>query len=130
MSAAFEFSLGPAPEMSDTLVLSLRGRVDYHDAPELRDIVLRAIGRSNASVLIVDLAGMHGMDTAGMAVLVEGLMESRMKGRQMFLCAPSRSVLDIFHLAGLHEALDCCCASPGEVRDRMAGAGPRDGNVS
>jgi len=54
-------------------------------------------------------------------VLVEALRGSRKRDVTMMLCAPSPSVIQIFHLAGLDEALRCCCATPAEAHRRLAG---------
>ncbi|MCZ6670893.1 MAG: hypothetical protein O6947_07680, partial [Acidobacteria bacterium] len=59
------------------------------------------------------------IDTAGVAVLLVGLLLARKQNVKYFLCAPSESVLRVFRLARLGEALDCCCRGPEEVEQRL-----------
>ena len=75
--------------------------------------------RSKANTVVVELARLESVDTSGLAVLVEALSITRRQGRQLFLCAPSESVVKIFRLSGFHEALEACCTGPEEVARRM-----------
>ena len=105
--------------MSGTNVIHVRGRVDYHDAPELREAVLRDVSEAPGKKLILELADITTIDTAGAAVLVEALMLGRKRGLKMVLCTPSESVIRIFRLAGLQDILEFCSASPAETMARL-----------
>ena len=97
----------------------VHGRISYHEAPEFRALLLGEISRTTASALVVELGGVEHIDTAGLAVLVEGLLAGRERGLRILLCQPSESVLQIFRLAGFHDALDTCCTNPEEVQQRL-----------
>jgi anti-anti-sigma factor len=100
-------------------LLSLSGQISYLNAPELREILFRMIGSDGLSHLIVGLGALERIDTSGVAVLVEGLAAARASGQQMLLCEPSDRVRATFELAGLREALHCCCKGPREVEARL-----------
>lgn len=105
--------------------LQVEGIVTFDQAPELRQTVVNAVCRAKGSPLVVDLANLDQIDTAGVAVLLEGLLLARKQNVKYFLCAPSESVLRVFRLARLGEALDCCCRGPEEVEQRLkSSAGP------
>lgn len=105
MSASFQAELKiEAPESPG--VLSLAGRISYHEAPELRTVLFEAIDRERP--VLVDLGKVETMDTAALAVLVEGLVATEQKGQEILLCTPSDGVRRMFHLAGLDGALARC----------------------
>ena len=91
-----------------TAMLYLRGRVTYREAPELRRAVFDAISVTGDKNLVVELDQIETMDTAALAVLVEALMATRDGEPTIFLMCPSESVLGVFRLAGLEEALTRC----------------------
>ncbi len=113
------------PEAVDnTAVLHLRGKATYHEAPELRSSLFEAITTLDQNHrLVVELAEVEQIDTAGMAVLVEGLLATREQGPNLFFCTPSESVRKVFRLSGLEEALQRCYGCLGDVPERMAGGG-------
>ena len=102
--------------VENTAVLHLRGKATYHEAPELRSSLFEAITSLDAGRrLVVELAEVEQIDTAGMAVLVEGLIATREQGPNIFFCTPSESVRKVFRLSGLEEALQRCYGCLGDV---------------
>lgn len=102
--------------VENTAVLHLRGRATFREAPELRSRLFAAIAAHGAGHrLVVELAEVEHIDTAGMAVLVEGLIATRRQGPDVFFCTPSESVHKVFRLAGLEEALERCYGCLGDV---------------
>ncbi len=94
-----------------TATLKLGGRIGYREAPALRRALFDAIAASTDKNLVVELAMVEQMDTAAMAVLVEGCIATRGGEPPIFLMCPSRSVRKVFELAGLEEALTRCYTS-------------------
>jgi anti-anti-sigma factor len=94
-----------------TATLKLSGRAGYREAPKLRRALFDAIAASTGKNLVVELAHLEKMDTAAMAVLVEGCIATRDGEPPIFLMCPSRSVREVFELAGLEEALTRCYSS-------------------
>lgn len=107
-----------SPE-SGVYVMGLEGEVDYRSAPELRDHLFHALDDAGDGGLLVDLEDVSVIDTAGMAVLVEGLMASRERGGELFLCGAGESVRKVFRLAGLQEALEQCTSCREEAERRL-----------
>jgi len=104
--------------LENTSVLHLKGTATHKEAPELRRHIFNALGALESGRLVVELAEVDRMDTAAMAVLVEGLLASRgPDGPHIFFCTPSDSVKNIFQLAGLDEALQRCFGCLGDVPD-------------
>lgn len=102
----------------DTAVLHLRGMATYREAPELRRRLFTALAEGDDR-LILELEDVETMDTAAMAVLVEGLLETRDRGPQLYFCTPSSSVRQVFALAGLEEALERCFGCLGDALEAV-----------
>ncbi|MEM7583196.1 MAG: STAS domain-containing protein [Acidobacteriota bacterium] len=123
MSQQLEVSYLPEA-VENTAVLHLRGTASYRQAPELRSSLFEAIqSLDSGRRLVVELAEVEQIDTAGMAVLVEGLLATRDQGPDLYFCTPSDSVRKVFRLAGLEEALQRCYGCLGDVPERAAAAG-------
>lgn len=105
MSDTFQAVYQPAA-LQRPGILALSGEISYHEAPQLREALSDAIDRGGP--VLIDLGKVETMDTAALAVLVEGLVTTEAQGQELFLCTPSDSVRRIFHLAGLDGALARC----------------------
>lgn len=105
MPTTFQVEFSPK-EAKRPGVLMLSGRISYHEAPELRTALFGAL--DEGETLLIDLAQVETIDTAALAVLVEGLIATEEKGQEILLCTPSDGVRRMFHLAGLDGALARC----------------------
>jgi len=121
ITQGFRTEIQEVPGRHDVSKLVVQGRITYHEAPEFRKIILGEVSNARLSALVIELGGVKHIDTAGLAVLVEGLLASRQRNLRMLLCQPSESVLQIFRLAGLRDALEASCTRPGEVEQRLMG---------
>lgn len=106
---------------ADGDVLRLRGRATYREAHELREKLFAAIAARPSGRLVLELSAVEVMDTAALAVLVEGILATRRKGTELFFCTPSESVREIFELTGLEEALTRC---HGCLEDALKASAP------
>jgi len=121
------------------LVMRLHGSVTYEEAPRLHEALFRAIETGDANSLRVDLSAVERIDTAGLAVLIEGLMATRKRHPRLELCSPSPAVEKMFQLAGFvslmseqsdarfYDALRRCCGDD-PLRRRGLGAARREGS--
>lgn len=77
-------------------VVTLCGELGLADAPALASHLIAAVAACGPSI-IVDLAGLDFIDSAGIGVLVRVLRWTRESGGDMFLAAPQcvRSVLSV-----------------------------------
>lgn len=101
-------------------VLTLTGRASYRESAELREALFGAIDELGDKNLVVDLEGLERLDTAAMAVLVEGLVATRDRGPDLFLVCAGESVQRVFHLAGLDDALTRCFGCMAELELAVA----------
>lgn len=115
----FQTETTAIPEMPEAGTIHLRGRVTYREAPDLRKAVLDEMSRSATTKIVLELAGVEAMDTAGAAVLAEALKYGIGQGKRVLLCSPSESVLRIFQLSGFDDVLNHCCADPQETWRRL-----------
>lgn len=115
----FQTEIQEIPGRPDVVKLVVQGNISYREAPEFREVILEEVANTRALVLVIDLVGVERIDTAGLAVLLEGLLAGRHRNLKMFLCQPSQSVLQLFEMAKLHDALEASCATPGEIMQRL-----------
>lgn len=59
--------------------INVKGEVDVNSAPVLLEQITSAIARK-PEVIIINLSGVTRMDSAGVAVLIEGINEARKDG--------------------------------------------------
>lgn len=102
-----------------TATLRLAGRAGYREAAELRETLFDAIAASGDKNLVVELQDVERIDTAAMAVLVEGLVATHGDGPTLFLVSPNDSVTRVFELAGLEDALLRCYNCWGDFEEAM-----------
>lgn len=81
-------------------LITVAGRIDSSNANELDDALREAIENGRSSI-VVNLSGVSYMSSAGLRALVSALRESKKKGGDVRLSAPSERVADVLTLAGL-----------------------------
>ena len=97
----------------------LQGRVTLTEAGHMRQRLMSAIdGTQRDGYLLVDLGGVEEMDTAALAVLVEGIAAGKERHRPVVVCGPSERLLDLFRLTGLEGSI-CNCGSCREEAERL-----------
>jgi anti-sigma B factor antagonist len=82
-------------------LVAVRGDLDLHTAPELREVLGRAIdeGRSR---LVVDLTETTYMDSSGLTALVVAHKRVRKRGGQLVVVNVDPSIGRTFEITGLH----------------------------
>lgn len=116
---AFETEMLPVPGLDDASSVVVRGRATHAEAPALRPQLLDRVEAATTPKLVLYLGEVERMDTAGAAVLVEALRLGHEQGKRVLICSASPSVLRIFRLAGLEEALQFCTSCPEETQRRL-----------
>lgn len=81
-------------------MITVVGRVDSNTAPELDQAIkdVMANGRHN---LVIQLAGVNYLSSAGLRSLVAALRECKQQRGNVLLVSPSERVLEVLRLAGL-----------------------------
>ncbi|MHC4066419.1 MAG: STAS domain-containing protein [Planctomycetota bacterium] len=119
LEAAFRTEVTQVAEMPEAGTIHLEGRVTYEEAPDVRVALLDEVGKQTGTKVVLELAGIEDIDTAGAAVLAEALKFGLTRGMRVLLCSPSESVMRIFRLAGFEDVLGHCCADPQETWRRL-----------
>ena len=92
-----------------TTIFDLSGDIDFANSPEVRQSLLREIRESRIPRVVVNLSGVHYIDSSGVASLVEGLKASRDLGSRFILFGLStvaREVLQLSRLLKVFEIYD------------------------
>ena len=81
-------------------ILSVRGDVDAHTAPELR-AALDDVLAAGTSRLVVDLAGVDLLDSTGLGVLLGTVTRMREAGGELRVSCPDPNVRRVFEITGV-----------------------------
>lgn len=84
-------------------VLMPIGDLDMASAPALRRHLIEAIGATGGQV-VIDMAGVHFVDSQGLGTLVAGLKRARTHGGDLRLTGVSGAVADLLVLTSLDRA--------------------------
>ncbi len=103
-----------------TAMLRLSGRAEYRDAGALRKALFDAMPAAADKNLVVDLDSLEAIDTAAMAVLIEGLKATHNRGPDMYLVGAHESIRLVFRLAGLEDALTRCFGCMSDMERAIA----------
>jgi len=97
-------------------VLEVRGEVDMHSSPRVREAQIRLL-KEGARRIVIDLSGVAYMDSSGIATLIEGLQWCRREGRDFRLVGLSPAVRDVFELARLADVFDIFSTRDAALKD-------------
>ena len=78
--------------------IDVRGEVDVHSAPILLEQIQLAIGK-RYEVIIINLREVSRMDSAGVAVLIEGINEARKERVILSLAEVSKAAQAVLEMA-------------------------------
>jgi anti-anti-sigma factor len=81
------------------VILSVTGRLDASQAPSLEERVL-SVSRSATPRLVIDLARLTYISSAGLRVLLIAAKRVQGAGGRLALAALSREVQEVFDIAG------------------------------
>jgi anti-sigma B factor antagonist len=84
-----------------TTIFDLSGDIDFANSPEVRQSLLREIRESRVPRVVVNLSGVHYIDSSGVASLVEGLKASRDLGSRLILFGLSTAAREVLQLSRL-----------------------------
>jgi anti-sigma B factor antagonist len=97
--------------------LEVEGEVDRAVAPQLLDSVLCAGLAYDHHHIVVDLAAVTFMDSAGLSALAEADRRLREQCSHLVVANPTKQIIRIFELVGLDDQLDIRPSWP-PVNDR------------
>jgi len=97
-------------------VLEVRGEVDMHTSPRVREAQIRLL-QQGARRVVIDLTGVPYMDSSGIATLIEGLQWARREGREFRLVGLTPTVRDVFELARLADVFEIFSTRDEALKD-------------
>jgi anti-sigma B factor antagonist len=83
------------------VIATVRGDIDLHNSPELRDALLELLATNKPKNLVLNMCEVAYMDSSAIAVLVESLRKLRAGGGKLFLVAPQARVKSVLEIARL-----------------------------
>lgn len=92
-----------------TAVVTLRGELDAHDAPRLRELFAAAVAEVEGTSrprLLVDLTGVAFLDSTALGTIVGAVRRVREVGGDLAIVLPETGARRIFEITGLDEVLD------------------------
>lgn len=103
MHASYEIEPGDR-----AAVVTLRGELDAHDAPRIRELFAGALDDLEGSEgvrIVLDLTGVAFLDSTALGALVGGLRRVREAGGEMPVVLPETPAKRIFEITGLDNVL-------------------------
>ncbi len=90
-----------------TLVAKLKGEIDHHTAPTLREALDREIALHSTQNIVLDFDGVTFMDSSGIGVIVGRYKQISARGGKMMIIRVKPQVDKILEISGLKKILDC-----------------------
>jgi len=88
-------------EHPDALVVSVAGRIDASNSPEIEKEIATHTAAVQ-TVVVLDLKGMEYMSSAGLRVVLISAKNLKAKGQDLFITGLQGSVKDVFELSGFY----------------------------
>ncbi|MBQ3483483.1 MAG: STAS domain-containing protein [Clostridia bacterium] len=96
------------------LFVTLYGEIDHHGAVALREELDALLLRERPARLVLDLAHVEFMDSAGLGLLMGRYRLMRELGGEMAIINPNDRVLKILRLAGMERFFEITRSVKGE----------------
>jgi anti-sigma B factor antagonist len=97
------------------LAFAEKTELDGRLGPALKKTILQVLDEG-ASAVVVDLAAVTFVDSAGLGVLISGLKAARSRGRRFSLSSPHAGVSQILEVTNLRRAFDVFPTSAEALR--------------
>jgi anti-sigma B factor antagonist len=88
-------------QVGDAVIASVKGEIDLHNSPAVRQQLLRFLEQHKPKKLILNLAEVPYMDSSAIAVLVEALQKMRKAGGKIYLIHLQPRVKGLLEIARL-----------------------------
>lgn len=92
---------------SEPDVLSIKGDIDMHESPHLKQTFEPLIAKKLPRIL-VDFSGVPYIDSSGLAVFIEAMQRVQAYGGKFILYGLRENVRNIFELARLDQIFRIC----------------------
>lgn len=86
-------------------VITVAGELDLYTAPRLKEELLAAL-EDNVLQLVVDMTGVHFIDSSALGVLIGGVKRLKPLGGKLVLVSVDENVNWIFQITGLNSVFE------------------------
>lgn len=86
-------------------VITIAGELDLYTAPRLKENLLSAL-EDGVLRIVVDMTGVHFIDSSALGVLIGGVKRLKPKGGKLVLVSVDENVNWIFQITGLNSVFD------------------------
>lgn len=86
-------------------VLAPVGRIDSSNAKAFEEALMARLSSVEGGVLL-DLADLQYISSAGLRVVLLAAKQQKQQGRKFALCAPSPEILEVFEVSGFSKIID------------------------
>lgn len=93
-------------EEKGAVIVAFEGDVDMKTSPDARKVLLEVVAR--AQPVLVDLSGVHYIDSSGVASLVESYQVARKAGQPFILVSLSDGAHRVLGLARMDKVFTIC----------------------
>jgi anti-sigma B factor antagonist len=106
-----------------TAICHIQGEADSYSAPALREAM---VGLSAYRRVIVDLAGMPFIDSAGLGALIAGARRIHAANGAIVICSARRNVHRLLNAIGMDRVMPIVATvrEASEVLDELCGSAP------
>ncbi|WP_214415934.1 STAS domain-containing protein [Sphaerisporangium fuscum] len=108
-----QFGIDPQPGLSvtsqlrgNTVVVHIRGELDYHSTPVLRGEMQQVWTTPGMSAVILDMAEVTFCDSVGLSELIAALRRSEAGGHPLLVSGVQGTLLRVLTITGLRRAFD------------------------
>ena len=96
-------------KMGDSVVLGLQGRVDHTTIQTVEQKMLKVVSEGHR-YLVVDLAGLDYISSAGLRVLLTTAKKLKASGGKIVLCSVKQYVKEILDISGFSTIFPVCAS--------------------
>lgn len=89
----------------DQHTVYVTGEIDIYTAPKLKEELLH-LTEKNGQTIIVDLNGVHYMDSTGLGVFISAVKATNENQSHLKMINLQERVLRLFNITGLNEIMD------------------------
>ncbi len=101
----------------DALVIDLKGPVDLFSSPQMRSAILEAINTGSVPRVLINLSEVSHIDSSGVACLVEGLRQARLKKCRLVLFGLQHRTKLVLELSRLDKVFEIRSTEPEALAD-------------
>ena len=92
-------------KLDDQVVLVLRGDLDPHTAPALREQIDNTTGESTRT-LVLDVSGLRFIDSSGLRVIIAAQRDMAARQGRLLLRQPTETTRRLLEITGLAERIE------------------------